>query len=123
MRLRSLIILWYVLIVISRISLRSPKYAPIRYWEMPYFISLSIFCSTRIMRGTKKSILKELLLMALLYYEEIKYYCLLDVLLLQPTLFLHIQMLFLFYPCQYCILSTLCSHLIPRRQPLQADPL
>jgi hypothetical protein len=37
-----LIALWYVLIVISRISLRSPKYPPTLSIGIPYFISLSI---------------------------------------------------------------------------------
>jgi hypothetical protein len=60
-RSRSLIALWYVLIVISRVSLRSPKYAPIVSTGMPYFISLLIFCCTRTIRGTRNRILNELL--------------------------------------------------------------
>ena len=59
-RSRLLITLWYVLIVISRTSLRSPKYAPILSSGIPYLVSLSIFCRTRTIRGTTKRILNKL---------------------------------------------------------------
>src|SRR2546426_4308796 len=63
-RSRLLIALWYVLIVISRTSLRSPKYAPNLSRGIPYLISLLIFCSTRTIRGTRKRILNELFFMS-----------------------------------------------------------
>jgi hypothetical protein len=60
-----------------------------------------IFCCTRTILGTRNRILNDPALRPLV---------------------LHIQMLSLFYQCQYCILSNLYSHLLSMHQRPQSDP-